>query len=183
MTAVRTLAAALIAAAALGTGGCGSPDAGADPSNGAGLWAKSVCLALNPWRERIADLTEQAQQQMGSAKTPEQAKANLVALLAGAEQSSEDARRKIVDAGVPPVPDGQRIADRLTMSIEKARDAYGKARRSVDALPTGDSKRFYDGVMAAFAKLGDEYAASAIDTQDIDSAELQRAFDDAAECG
>jgi hypothetical protein len=183
MTAVRTLAAALIAVALVGTGGCAEPEPGPDLVNGAETWAKSVCLALNPWRTQIADLTEQAQQQMGSAKTPEQTKANLVALLSGAEQSSEDARRKIVDAGVPPVPDGRKIADRFTTSLAKARDAYGQARKSVTALPTADPKRFYDGVLAAFTKLTDEYAASAIDTQDIGSTELQRAFDESAECG
>jgi hypothetical protein len=183
MTAVRMLAAALLAAALLGTGGCGTPDATTDASSGADAWAKSVCLALNPWRAQITDLTKQAQQQMGTAKTPEETKTNLVTLLTGAERSSEDARKKVADAGVPPVPEGQKIADRFTASLAKARDAYGRARESVDALPTGDAKRFYDGVKTAFTKLGDEYAASAIDTRDIGSTELQRAFDETAECG
>jgi hypothetical protein len=160
-----------------------STDAGAGTPSGPDAWAKSVCLALNPWRTQIADLTKQAQQQMGSAKTPDQTKTNLVTLLSGAQRSSEDARRKVADAGVPQVPEGPRIAERFTTSLAKARDAYGRARVTVDALQTGDPKRFYDGVHAAFAKLGDEYAASAIDTSDIGSTELQRAFDETAECG
>jgi len=70
----------------------------------------------------------------------------------------------------------------MTESLTKVRDAYGKARDTVDALPTADSDRFYKGVQAAMVTLQQEYAASALDTTNLRSTELQAAFAEAPEC-
>jgi ABC-type glycerol-3-phosphate transport system substrate-binding protein len=174
MPLVSRAAAATVALAVLA--GCGGD--GTDAKD----WAKAVCTALTPWRQEISDLTTQAQQQLSVAKTAEQTKTNVVALLTGAEQASEKARRGVVDAGVPDVSRGAEIAKHFAASLEKARDAYGHAKTSVSALPTSDEKVFYANVKTTFDTLRDEYAKSALDTENVGSNDLQKAFDEVPEC-
>lgn len=153
---------------------------GGGPSPAA--WATSVCAALTPWRSEIGSLTQRAQAQMDAATTPAQAKENLVRLLAGAEQASETARSLVAEAGVPDVDGGEAVAHSFVESLRAARDAYGKAKTTVEGLSTGDAKAFYDGVIAAMTTLTDEYGESALDTGKLRSTELQRAFDEVPEC-
>ncbi len=173
----RATSALLVLAFFLCTGGCGS-NGGVD----AKAWARSVCRALTPWRTEISSLTTKAQQQLSTAKTAEQTKTNVVALLAGAEQSSEKARQGVSTAGVPDVDHGAEIAKQFEVSLEKARDAYGHAKTAVADLPTKNAKTFYAGVKSSFDKLGDEYAKSALDTGNVGSKDLQQAFDEVPEC-
>jgi hypothetical protein len=167
---------ALVVTLLVGAAGCGGH--GVEPKT----WAGSVCAALTPWRAKINTLTLQAQQQLSTAKTAAQTKTNVVDLLSGAESASETARKGVAAAGTPDVADGERIATHFTGSLQKARDAYGHARTSVAGLSTGDAKKFYTGVKAVFDTLGTEYAASALDTSNVGSADLQKAFNEVPEC-
>lgn len=162
-----------------GTTGCGSDGNGdVAPKR----WAQAVCTALTPWRVEIADLTTKAQQQLQSAKTAAQTKTNIVELLSGAETASEKARAGVSGAGVPDVSGGDKVAQQFTASLSKARDAYGNARRSVEALPTADAKTFYTSVGSAFAVLKEEYEQSAIDPKHVGQKDLQKAFSEVPEC-
>jgi predicted lipid-binding transport protein (Tim44 family) len=145
-------------------------------------WAASVCSALTPWRAEIATLTTRAQQVTPQSATPEQARENLVQMLEGARDATEKARSEVQAAGVPEVKDGSTIAAKMTESLTKVRDAYGKARDTVEALSTSDPDRFYTGVQIAMVTLQQEYAASALDTTNLRSTELQAAFAEAPEC-
>ncbi|MEV5822965.1 hypothetical protein ABUL04_27545 [Micromonospora harpali] len=145
-------------------------------------WAASVCEALTPWRAEINKLTSSTQQQMTAQTTPAQAKENLVRLFAGAEDASETARRKIDQAGVPETENGEEISARFQASLGKVRDAYGRARDTIDGLGTGEATAFYDGVRTAVETLNKEYDASALDTSRLDSEELRQAFDEVPEC-
>ncbi|RKR89786.1 hypothetical protein BDK92_4143 [Micromonospora pisi] len=156
-------------------GGCG----GGPP---APAWAASVCDALDPWRVEIDTLTSSAQQQMTAQTTPAQAKENLVRMMAGAEQASEAARRGVVEAGVPDVSRGEVVSEGFVTSLTQVRDAYGRAKRSIEALDTGQSGPFYDGVKAAVDTLNKEYDASELDTSKLNSPELKRAFAEVPEC-
>jgi len=144
------------------------------------VWAADVCEALGPWREEIDSLTSGAEQQMTAGTTPAQAKENLVRLLGGAERASETARGLVVEAGVPDVDEGDAVADGFADSLAAVRDAYGKARRTIEGLDPGPD--FYDGVTAAVDTLNKEYDASALDTSNLDSPELARAFAEVPEC-
>ena len=89
----RALVALVLAAVVLtGCGGGGVPHR---------TWVTSVCQALTPWRDRITALNGQAATQMKSATTPAQTRANLLSLLDGARQATEDARARVAAAGVP----------------------------------------------------------------------------------
>jgi hypothetical protein len=155
---------------------CGSD--GVEPKQ----WAKHVCGTLTPWRKEITTLAEQAQEQLKTAKTPAQAKANVVDLLSGAEQSSEKARKGVDAAGVPAVDHGDQIAKRFVASLLTARNAYGHARSSVDGLQIADAKAFYANVKTTFDTLHDEYAKTELDTDNVGSKDLQKAFDEVPEC-
>ncbi|MEV0454750.1 hypothetical protein [Catellatospora methionotrophica] len=146
------------------------------------VWAASVCSALNPWREEISTLTTRAQQQTPTSTTPQQAKENLVRMLEGARDASEKARGRIADAGVPEVDDGDAIAGGVTGSLAKVRDAYGRAGETVRTLSTDDPPAFYQGVSTAMTTLQQEYDASALDTSQLRSTELQQAFGEVPEC-
>lgn len=156
-------------------GGCGG---GSPPRR----WAASVCDALSPWRAEISTLTSSAQQQMTAQTTPAQAKENLVRLMGGAQQASEDARRGVADAGVPDVPQGDVVSRGFLDSLGAVRDAYGRAKVSIEGLNTGQSGPFYDGVKAVVDTLNKEYDASALDASKLDSPELKQAFDEVPEC-
>ncbi|MEU6075855.1 hypothetical protein [Micromonospora sp. NPDC047074] len=155
--------------------GCGS---GPSPQ----AWAASVCSALTPWRAEISKLTSSTDQQMTAQTTPAQAKENLVRLFDGAEQASEAARRKVEEAGIPEAERGAEVSAGFRASLGKIRDAYGRARDTIDGLGTGQPTAFYDGVRAAVDILNKEYDASALDTSRLNSEELKRAFDEVPEC-
>lgn len=145
-------------------------------------WAASVCGALTPWRSEINKLTSSTDEQMTAQTTPAQAKENLVRLFDGAERASEAARRKVEKAGVPEADNGEAISAGFRSSLGKMRDAYGRARDTIDGLGTGEPAAFYDGVRAAVATLNTEYDASALDTSKLNSEELKKAFDEVPEC-
>ena len=153
---------------------------GGGPSPTAG--AASVCTALTPWRAEIGKLTSSTQQQMTAKTTPAQAKENLVRLLAGAEAASEEARRRVEAAGVPNVDGGDAVAEGFVASLAAVRDAYGNAKRGIEQLDAGRAGTFYDGVEAVLETLNEEYKRSALDTESLNSPELQRAFDEVPEC-
>ncbi|MEV4620938.1 hypothetical protein AB0J74_19790 [Asanoa sp. NPDC049573] len=162
--------AVLVLLALAGCGGGPAPQA----------WAADVCDALGPWRDEIDTLTSGTQQQMTAKTTPAQAKENLVRLLGGAETASEKARVSVERAGVPDVDQGAPVASGFVGSLAAVRDAYGKAKRTIEGLDTGPA--FYDEVGAAVETLNKEYDASALDTSKLDSPELVRAFDEVPEC-
>jgi hypothetical protein len=169
---LATLAAALVIGLVAGCGGGPAPAA----------WAASVCKALGPWRATIGDLTVRTQQQMTAETTPAQAQENLVRLFDGAHAASERARARVEQAGVPDVDGGEAVRDRFTASLARARDAYGHARDSIAGLETNPSTGFYDRVTEVVRRLGQEYAGSALDTTNLESPELKRAFDEVPEC-
>jgi hypothetical protein len=166
---VPVLALALLA-------GCGS--SGVSPM----AWVGSVCQALKPWRQQISGLNAQAASEMAAAKTPKQTKSNLLTLMSGARDASEQARTKVKAAGVPGVDGGQTIADRFVSSLAGVRDAYGKAHDSIAGQPLSPAKRFYDSVATAIDTLNKEYAAAGLDTGSLASAELRKDFDEAPAC-
>lgn len=156
--------------------------AGCSSTAGPRVWATSVCTALSPWRTEIDTLTTRTQQQMTAETTPAQAKENLVRLFGGAESASEKARAGVEKAGVPDVEQGEEIANGFMASLSGVRDAYGRARGSIEALATSPQAAFYTQVADVVQKLDQEYAATSLDTTKLSSAELKKAFDETPEC-
>jgi predicted small lipoprotein YifL len=172
----RAVACAAVLTVLSTLGGCGGD--GVPPAE----WASTVCRALKPWTERIASLTQDAQTQMSKATSPRQAKESILGLLAGAERASEHARQRVADAGVPAVDDGERIATEFQAALSAARDAYGSARGRVERIETDSADDFYDRVVEAMERLSTDYDNGALDTSELESEELQRAFDESPGC-
>ncbi|AGL13974.1 hypothetical protein L083_0464 [Actinoplanes sp. N902-109] len=141
-----------------------------------------MCQALAPWRSEIGTLTTRTQQQMNVATTPAQAKENLMRLFGGAQDASEKARKGVVDAGVPDVDEGKKVAESFTASLSAMRDAYGRARSGIEALAVSPAKDFYAKVTTVVQTLNTEYQASELDTTNLSSVELKEAFEEAPEC-
>ncbi|MFY1635673.1 hypothetical protein ACN27F_20765 [Solwaraspora sp. WMMB335] len=147
------------------------------------VWAADVCTALRPWRAEISNLTSSTQQQMTAQTTPAQAQENLVRLLAGAKSATETARSRVAAAGVPDTEQGEQVARGFVESLSAVRDAYGKAEQGIAGLDaSGPTDGFYDGVEVVLTTLTEDYQRSALDTSSLDSAELNRAFDEVPEC-
>jgi hypothetical protein len=168
--------AGLLLCATLAVTGCAS----AGPS--AQEWAGTVCGALGPWRTTIADLNARAQAKMAEARTPAQARTNLLELLESARVATAEALAAVVAAGAPDVSGGAEVAARFADALTGARDAYAKAGVDLRALAMMDPKLFYDQLVAIFATLNTEYAKAGVDTAGLDSAELRAAFAEAQPC-
>ncbi|WP_412540863.1 hypothetical protein R8Z50_34615 [Longispora sp. K20-0274] len=145
-------------------------------------WADSVCVSVRTWQVKVGQLTKNAQDSMATAKNPHEAQQSLLGLLGGAEGASETARASVKGAGVPDVDKGAQFADQLAKAIGAARDAYGKARRTIEGLPTSEAKPFYDGVSTAMETLKQEYQPESADPAKLDSPELKKAFTTAQSC-
>ena len=145
-------------------------------------WASKVCAAVGPWRTQIEQLNAQAQQQVSGASSPAQVRTSLLDLLNGAAVASENARQAVVAAGVPDVDGGDTVVARFADSLTRAREAYRHAGSDLASLPTADPTSFYDGVVAVMNRLQTEYAASALDTSNLDSPALRDAFDGVDQC-
>ena len=178
MPRVRVLLVAILALCAAACGDQGNRNDRGDVA--AATWAERVCGALGPWRGEIDALMARAQQRMDGAANAEQAKTGLLELLGGAETASEQARAKVAAAGLPDATNGKQTAGEFTDTLRRTRDAYGKAKATVQGLPTVDQKAFYDAVGAAFGQLDKDYGEVNLDR--VNSPELQKAFDEVAAC-
>src|SRR5262245_48497083 len=158
--------------------GAGCGDSKVPPAQ----WASKVCATVGPWRAQIESLNTQAQQHVSGASSPDQVRTSLLALLTGAAVASDNARQAVVAAGVPDVDGGDTVAARFADSLTRAREAYRHAGSDLASLPTGDASSFYDGVVAVMNRLQTEYAASALDTSNLDSPALRDAFDGVDQC-
>ncbi|OLB78521.1 MAG: hypothetical protein AUI14_12860 [Actinobacteria bacterium 13_2_20CM_2_71_6] len=145
-------------------------------------WVTKVCQALGPWRDRITALNGQAADQMKTATTPAQTRDNLLRLLDGARQASEDARAKVAGAGVPDVADGTAIEERFVAAVTAVRDAYAKAHKTVQGLSDADKNTFYAGVGTAMDALNKEYGNAGVDARKLASADLRKDFDEVPAC-
>ena len=173
MRAVRPIFLALLLL--LGTSACSAEH---NPQ----AWAASVCTALSPWRTQISALTTRTQQQMVAATTPSQAKENLVRLFGGARTATEEARAGVERAGVPDVADGKRISAGFIGALTGMRDAYDRATSGIQGLAITPAESFYAQVQKVVEQLNKDYQQSGLDTADLDSVELKRAFDSLPEC-
>lgn len=154
----------------------------AEPPVAPAVWARSVCTALVPWKATVAELTATAQTEITKTGTPLQTRQTIVTLLAGAESASEQARARVVEAGVPDVDEGESAALQFVSALARARDAYGHAKIRIERLSTGEAKAFYDGVAGAFVTLNEEHRASSLDITTVGPLELRQSFSEVPEC-
>lgn len=165
----------LLLVAVLTLTGCNS----AGPS--AEEWAGDVCVALDPWRAEIDDLTTKANEAMKPESPPADAKKDLLALLSGAAEATEEARKDVEAAGVPDVDDGAKIAKEFAESLAGTRDAYRTAHDGIEKLDA-EASGFYDDVTGVMEQLAKDYDAVPREVTKLNSDELRKAFASVKRC-
>jgi hypothetical protein len=169
-------ATAVAAAAVVVLAACGSD--GVEPEK----WARSVCVAIKPWSTQINASVTQARTEITSASNPAQTKAELVALFRGAKQASDDAVAKVRRAGVPAADNGKKVADQFVGALTAAGDNFGRAADGVEKLPTANRTAFFNGVVKVGDRLGKDNTTSSTQLSTVHSKDLEKAFDEVAEC-
>lgn len=162
------------------TAACLVATACADDSS-AEEWAAEVCMALAPWMSEIDDLTAQSGAALNSEATETEVQAELTDLLSGAARISETARVGVADAGVPDVADGETIAEYFEESLAGTRDVYQSAHDALEALDPEDED-FYEDVAHVMEELSEEYAQQGPSIAELNSEELNAAFESTPEC-
>jgi hypothetical protein len=173
---MRVRAVAAAGAVAFVLSACGSGDV--PPED----WARDVCVAVKPWSTQIDASVNQARQQITDAADPTKAKAELVAVFSGAQQASADAAGRVRKAGIPDADNGEQVATQFTKALDAARENFGRAADGVQALPTTDRGKFYEGVVKVGEQLSKDNNASSAQLSAATSKDLEKAFKDVPEC-
>ena len=179
----RVAALALVLLTALTAGaGCSKGGATGGDKVKARTWAKQICGTVRPWAEHIQQSVTDAQATLGNTSEPAVAKPKLSRLFGDAATETDNAIKGVDRAGVPDVKDGQAVAKQFRAALVSARDAFAKAKRSVDQLDTSDKATFNAAVVRIGTQLSADYgsAGKKIDTSKSD--ELKKAFDTEPAC-
>lgn len=142
-------------------------------------FAKDVCSAVGKWVGSIQDKASS----LGSALTgePAQAKEKLDEFLGQAVDATDELIASVDDAGVPDVDGGEDLANDLSDTFEKAKEALEETRGKVADLPEDDPQAFSqqaselgNEIQTTMGNLGDSLG----DAPD----ELTQAFQDEEGC-
>lgn len=170
--------AAVVLVGVLALSGCGGNGDTVAPE----VWAKSVCGAVRPWAAEIQRLQQETQQRITTKSQVTTAKTELVTLFGNMQSVTDDAVMKVADAGVPDVDEGEKIAGQFVQALANARDSFGTGKKAVEDLPVTDQKAFYDGVVAIGEEMTAENRKAGEAFANLQSAELDKAFNEAPEC-
>ncbi len=174
---IRRTGAGIALGAALLTAACGGPDR-VKP----GAWAKDICGTVRPWAEHIQQSVTDAQATLGKTSDPAVTKPKLSQLFGDAANETDKAIKGVDRAGVPDVDNGEQIAKQFRAALVNARDAFARARRSIDGLSTNDKAKFNADVVRIGNQLSTDYAKTGKAIGNTNSAELRKAFDSEPEC-
>ena len=184
MLRTRTVAVPFIAAAALFVTACGGDDdeGGGGEQVAAGEYAADICGAFLGWRDSIQERQQDLQQGLSPGISPQEGKDALGGFLGDAVEASDELVTQVEDAGVPDAENGEEAAQALQDAAQSARDELAKAEDQVAELPTDDRQAFAsaadelgNGVRTALEEVGGGL-------EDIDSQELDKAFEDQKAC-
>ena len=180
---LRTRTFSAIAVAAVLITACGDDDdGGGGGSVSASDYASDICTAFLGWRDAIQKRQQDLQQGLSPGISPQEGKDALGGFLGDAVTASDDLVQQVEAAGVPDAENGQEAADALQKAAQDARDELAKAQSDVEDLPTDDRAAFGtaadelgNGVRTALGEVGSGL-------EDIESEELDKAFDEESAC-
>jgi hypothetical protein len=180
---LRTRTITALASAALLLGACGDDDDdGGGGSVSASDYATDICTAFLGWRDDIQARQQDLQQGLSPGISPQEGKDALAGFLGDAVDASDDLVKEVEAAGVPDAENGQEAADALQGAAQSARDELAKAEEAVGDLPTDDRQAFStaadelgNNVRTALGEVGSGL-------EDIESEELDKAFDEEEAC-
>jgi len=184
LTRSRSIFLTLAAAAALAVSACGDDDGGGGGGDtvSASDYANDICTAFLGWRDDIQKRQTDLQEGLSPGISPQEGKDALAGFLGDAVTASDDLVDEVEAAGTPDAENGEEAAAALQQAAQDARDELDKARQNVDDLPTDDRQAF--GAAASQLGNGVKTALEGVGEglQDIDSDELDKAFDEEEAC-
>jgi hypothetical protein len=179
---LRSTTLPFIAAAALLVSACGDDDDGGSDKVAVGDYASDICAALTDWTTAIQQRQQDLQKGLDPGSSPEDGKNALAGFLDDAVEASDGLVQDVEDAGVPDAENGQEAADALKEAAENAKSRLEESRDKVDDLPTDSpqafasaARNFGTDVQTALQGIGEG-------VQDVDSDELDKAFDKESAC-
>jgi hypothetical protein len=174
---LRTRTFSAIAVAAVLITACGDDDdGGGGGSVSASDYATDICTAFLGWRDAIQKRQQDLQQGLSPGISPQEGKDALGGFLGDAVTASDDLVQQVEDAGVPDAENGEEAADALQKAAQDARDELAKAQADDDRAAFGTAAdELGNGVRTALGEVGSGL-------EDIDSEELDKAFDEESAC-
>jgi hypothetical protein len=174
----------LVAAACSGGGGGDHNDDAGDNTVSAAEFASTVCTGMTTWMTDIQEGTTGIGTALAESGTdPEAAKTTAVDLLDGVVSSTDQLIATIDGVGVPDVEDGAAVVDALTAGFGEVRTLFETSAATVAAADASDPFALIDALDGVMTSLGGEAFNRAFSgLEAIESAELDRAFNESDEC-
>lgn len=138
---ILTLGAAALLAAGCG-GGEDSNEAEAPEGTPPAQWVTTVCGALDDWQTSLETEARGLPQEVLQADSPEDAKQRIVGFLDQVIDETDAMIETVDDAGRPAVDAGQRVADAVHARLSRVKEAFERARTSVEDVPTDNPLAF-----------------------------------------
>jgi hypothetical protein len=181
---IRSRTIAFIAAAALFVTACGDDDDGGGGGDtvSAGDYASDICTAFLGWRDAIQQRQEDLQEGLSPGISPQEGRDALDGFLTDAVEASDELVTQVDDAGAPDAENGEEAAQALQDAAQAARDELDKARADVEALPTDDREAFSSAADQLGNNVRDALSEVGSGLEDIQSEELDKAFDEEEAC-
>lgn len=172
----------LVAVLALFIAACGDDDDGGGESVAAGDYASDVCAAFFSWRDAI----QEGQTELGSTLAPDaepqEGKDALQGFLDNAVEASDQLIEDVDAAGTPDAENGEEAADVLQSAAEQAKDRLEDAQADVADLPTDSPQAFSEAAAQFGSDVQAALSATGEGLEDVDSPELDKAFDEEEAC-
>lgn len=175
-----TLAAVGIGSAlALGLAGCGG---GGGDTVEPSAYASAICSGMTTYGEAISSAVADLQSAIGDGATPEDRQAALVAYVDAIDLATGDMVSASDSAGTPDADNGERLSEALTKAFNAMRQAASDARPRAAELEAADQAAFGTAAQELLQPIEDGFTSVEKEVEDVDSEELDAAFDTAPGC-
>jgi hypothetical protein len=141
-------AVAAVAVAALLVAACGG-SSGVSPA----AYVKSVCQALDNWRNTIQSAGVALQSSGAAGAAPSVAKEDYERFVGSLAAATRRVTSDLKAAGTPNVPHGEQISQRLTGAFDQATHGLARANEQAKSIQADSASHFQLGVSAVSAQI------------------------------
>jgi len=145
-------------------------------------YADTVCGAMNDWIGSIEAGNQTLQGALENETNLENVKQRLLEFLDETITNTDDLLTTLDDTGAPDVDNGDQVHDEIQQLLGQARTAFEEARDTVDGLDAGDPQALTQGFQEVTTSLQSAFADVENPIEQIESPELQEAFDSNETC-
>jgi hypothetical protein len=134
-----------------------------------------VCTSVTTWLHAVQSSSAEFGRKLGPGSTPAAAKQAVEGVMGSSVADSEHVVRELRAAGIPDVPEGDKIATAVIASFQEATSALRGVQAQVRGLPTGESHAFLAAAKQIGASVRNSLASISSGLASLHSQELQRA--------